>query len=179
MTDLVEKNLQQQIEIVKSQIRQCNDDEFDSLIYKYNIFNNIKNTITEEILEIENFKDRLESDNKILEKIYNRFLNVNIDFLPSTFDEVMLDTFLIKEQEREEKLINIFKEEYIAFPDDKGMLPSNATALQEYSLQEINLLVDRGILQKRNCTGLAFEFTEEYIDNLNELEQENEEQLEE
>lgn len=104
MNDLIEKNLQQQIEFVKNQIKQCNDEEFDFLIYKYNVFNAIKNTIVEGFLKIDNYIDKLEIDNKILEKIYNRFLDVNIDFSPSVFDEVMLDTFLIKEQEKEDEL---------------------------------------------------------------------------
>lgn len=42
MTELMEKNLKKQIDNVKEQIKQCTDEQFDSLIYKYNIFMSIK-----------------------------------------------------------------------------------------------------------------------------------------
>lgn len=166
MNELIENNLQKQIEEVKKQIKQCNDEQFDSLIYKYNVFNNIKNTFMEELLETNEFQKTLETDNRILEKIYNRFLKVNIEFSPTTFDDVMLETFLKEEHEREKELIEIFKKEYIEFPEDKGMLPANATILQEYHLQEINVLIDKGILKRRNCSGLAFEFTDDYLEQV-------------
>jgi len=166
MTDLMKKNLDEQIKMLKYQIQQCNDEKFDNLIHKYNIFNNIKNTIAEGIIETKNYKDRLEKDTLILDKIYNRFLDVDINAAIPTFDEVMLETFLEKEQEREEKLINIFLQEYLECPEDSGMVPENSSLLQNYCLLDINLLVDKGILQKRDCSGLAFEFTDQYIEKI-------------
>lgn len=166
MNELIENNLQKQIEEVKKQIKQCNDEQFNSLIYKYNVFNNIKNTFMEELLETNKFQKTLETDNRILEKIYNRFLKINIEFSLTTFDDVMLETFLKEEHEREKEIIEIFKKEYIEFPEDKGMLPANATILQGYHLQEINVLIDKGILEKRNCSGLAFEFTDDYLERV-------------
>ncbi len=109
MTDLIEKNLEEQIIMLKYQIQQCNDENFDNLIYKYNIFNNIKNTIVEENISIEKFQNKLETDNLILDKIYNRFLDVNITFSPPTFDPVMLETFL--EEECIDNLMNELDQE--------------------------------------------------------------------
>ena len=91
--DLIEENFQKQIDKLKEKIRNCYTDEFDNLIYKYNIFNNIKNTYTEKLFETEKYKDILENEN-ILEKIYNKFLQVNINSAPQIFDEFMLETFL-------------------------------------------------------------------------------------
>jgi len=167
---LIERNLQKQINEVMQQIKNCKEDEFESLVYKYNVFNDIKNTFDEEIVEVGNFKELLEQDKNILEKIYNKFLNVNIIFAPKTFDDVMLETFLnesnldykeIKEKQKKE-LIDIFKEEYKIDSIYNGMIPANATILQNYSLTLIHDLINDGILQERNCSGLAFEFTDDY-----------------
>ena len=105
--DLIEENFQKQIDILKEEIRNCYTDEFDNLIYKYNIFNNIKNTYTEKLLETDKYKNILENEN-ILEKIYTKFLQVNINSAPQIFDEFMLETFLNEisngeEEENEEE----------------------------------------------------------------------------
>ena len=102
--DLIEENLQRQIDKLKEEIRNCYTDKFDNLIYKYNIFNNIKNTYTEELLETDKYKNILENEN-ILERIYNKFLQVNINSAPQIFDEFMLETFLneITNSEEEEE----------------------------------------------------------------------------
>lgn len=94
MNKLIERNLEKQINEVMQQIKNCREGEFESLVYKYNVFNNIKNTFDEEIVEVGKFKELLEQDKNILEKIYNKFLNVNIIFAPKTFDDVMLENFL-------------------------------------------------------------------------------------
>ena len=91
--DLIEENFQKQIDKLKEEIRNCYTDEFDNLIYKYNLFNNIKNTYTEKLFETDKYKDILENEN-ILEKIYTKFLQVNINSAPQIFDEFMLETFL-------------------------------------------------------------------------------------
>lgn len=188
MNKLIERNLQKQINEVMQQIKNCKEDEFESLVYKYNVFNNIKNTFDEEIVEVGEFKELLEQDKNILEKIYNKFLNVNIIFAPKTFDDVMLETFLnesnsdykeTKEKQKKE-LIDIFKEEYKIDSIYNGMIPANATILQNYSLTLLYELAKDGILQERNCSGLAFEFTDEYkkqLENEKEEEESNEDEL--
>lgn len=178
MNKLIEQNLQKQINKVMQQIRNCKEDEFEPLVYKYNVFNDIKNTFNEEIIEVGEFKELLEQDKNILEKIYNKFLNINIIFAPKTFDAVMLETFLnesnldykeIKEKQKKE-LIDIFKEAYKIDAIYNGMIPVNATILQNYSLTLIYDLIKDEVLQKRNCSGLAFEFTDDYK---KQLEKEN------
>lgn len=179
---LIERNLQKQINDVIQQIRSCKDEEFESLVYKYNIFNSIKNTFDEEIIQTENFKELLEEDKNILEKIYSKFLDVNIIFAPKTFDDVMLETFLTEvnskyeeaKGEQKKELIEMFKEEYKRDSFYNGMIPANATQLQNYSLTIVYDLINDGVLQKRNCSGLAFEFTDEYI---RKIENEKEEEI--
>lgn len=92
--NLIELNIQKQIDKVREEIRTCKSEKFDSLIDKYNVFNNIKNTFDEELIETEQFQKVLEEDSEILEKIYNKVQNLNMYTLPPTFDEVMLETFL-------------------------------------------------------------------------------------
>lgn len=105
--NLIEINFQKQIDRIKNEIRNCNAEEFDALIYKYNIFNEIKSTFSEGIVKIDEFQGILENDSKLLEKIYNKFLNVNINFSPRTFDDVMLEEFL-----------NEIKTQYSVFSSD-------------------------------------------------------------
>ena len=100
--DLIEENLQKQIDKLKEKIRNCYTDEFDNLIYKYNIFNNIKNTYTEELIEADKYIKILESED-ILERVYNKFLQVNINSAPQIFDEFMLETFLNEITNNEEE----------------------------------------------------------------------------
>ena len=92
--DLIELNIQKQIDKVKKEIRVCKNEELDSLKDKYNMFNNIKNTIDEELIGTKQFQKILEEDSDILDKIYNKVQNLNMHTLPPTFDEVMLETFL-------------------------------------------------------------------------------------
>lgn len=92
--NLVEANLQKQIDKVKYEIRNCDLKDFDSLVDKYRVFNNIKNTFDEELVEVEPFQKVLEEDQEILEKIYNKVQGLDMYSLPPTFDEVMLETFL-------------------------------------------------------------------------------------
>jgi len=92
--DIIEENLQKQIDKLIFEIRTCDLKEFDKLIDKYNVFNNIKNTFDEEIVEVDKFKNILEEDHGILEKIYEKLQGLDMYSLPPTFDEVMLETFL-------------------------------------------------------------------------------------
>jgi len=185
---LIEQNLQKQINEVIRQIRTCKEHEFESFVYKYNVFNAIKNTFTEEIIKVGEFEKLLLEDKNILEKIYNKFLKVNILFAPKMFDDVMLSTFLkeinsadkeIKEKQKKE-LIDIFREEYRLDSVYNGMIPANATILKKYSLTLLYELINDEILQERNCFGLAFEFTEKYkkqLENEKEKEETKEDEL--
>ena len=92
--DVIEENLQKQIDKLIFEIRTCDLKEFDKLIDKYNVFNNIKNTFDEELVEVDKFKNILEEDHGILEKIYEKLQGLDMYSLPPTFDEVMLETFL-------------------------------------------------------------------------------------
>ena len=94
--DLIEMNLQKQIDKLKTKIRNCDSKEFDGLIQKYNMFNNIKNTYKEELIDSDKYKTILEDDEEILDKIYNEFAGMNMYSLPETFDEFALESFLDK-----------------------------------------------------------------------------------
>ena len=77
-------------------------------------------------------------------------------------------------------MIDIFKEEYKIDSIYNGMIPANATILQNYSLTLIHDLIKDGVLQERNCSGLAFEFTDDYkkqLENEKEEEEVNEDEL--
>lgn len=102
--DIIEENFQKQIDKLIFEIRTCDLKEFDKLIDKYNVFNNIKNTFDEELVEVDKFKNILEEDHGILEKIYEKLQGLDMYSLPPTFDEVMLETFLeeINKENQEE-----------------------------------------------------------------------------
>lgn len=65
-----------------------------------------------------------------------------------------------------EKLIEIFEKEYFEDKESKGFIPANSTLIKDWSIKDINDLIDKGILQKRNCQGLAYELTHNYISKL-------------
>lgn len=94
--DLIEINLQKQIDKLRNEIKNCNLDEFDNLIQKYNVFNNVKNTYIEELIDSDKYKNILEEDEELLDKIYKEFSGLNMYSLPETFDEVILEEFLDK-----------------------------------------------------------------------------------
>lgn len=188
MTDLIEKNLEEQIRMLKYQIQQCNDETFDNLIYKYNIFNNIKNTIVEENISIEKFQNKLETDNLILDKIYNRFLNINITFSPPTFDPVMLETFLKEEQKKDNPILesDTYKGIYYSVLEDcaenKGgyYIEFYKDLGNEYGEVDFNNRIDYMVIHIDNEDEMKNpkKCVEEYIENLiNELEEEKEEEL--
>jgi len=94
--DSIDMNLQKQIDKLKNEIQNCNLDEFDNLIQKYNLFNNVKNTYIEELIDSDRYKKILEEDEELLDKIYKEFSGLNMYSLPETFDEVILEEFLDK-----------------------------------------------------------------------------------
>lgn len=64
-----------------------------------------------------------------------------------------------KEKELKNIFYNDFKEEYLQNRNRDSFLPANSTILKDYSIIEIDSLVKKGILQKKNCEGLAYELT--------------------
>ena len=90
--------------------------------------------------------------------------------IESTKEEI--EKYLIKE------LSNIFEKEYFEDKSSNGFIPANSTLLDDYTIEEQEFLVEKGILQKRDCKGLAYELTDSYIqkiDNENKEESEGEE----
>ena len=81
-------------------------------------------------------------------------------------DEVIKESKQEIEKYLKLELVKMFEDNYYKFPEERGMLPTNATCLQKHSLIEIEYLVSEGILQKRDCEGLAYEFTDKYIEKL-------------
>lgn len=63
-------------------------------------------------------------------------------------------------------IINLFKEEYCKNKTYNGMLPANSTQLENYSVSQLELLVEKEILQVRDCEGLAYEFHPDYLKNV-------------
>lgn len=97
------ESFKQQLNSLKEQIRNCNDEEFNSLVYQYNFYQLVSNTLENEMIEVDKYKSVLESKN-LLQKLYNKFMNW-ID-APSMVDETVLEDFL-KEIELENKDISI------------------------------------------------------------------------
>lgn len=97
------ENFKQQLNSLKERIRDCKDEEFDSLVYQYNFYQLVNNTLENEMIEVNKYKNILESED-LLQKLYNKFMNW-ID-VPSMVDETALEDFL-KEIELEGKDISI------------------------------------------------------------------------
>lgn len=73
----------------------------------------------------------------------------------------------------EDRLIAIFEKEYFEDKTSNGFIPVNSSLISEWSLFDFDILVHKNILQVRECQGLAYELTDEYISKL-ENEEENE-----
>ena len=75
-----------------------------------------------------------------------------------------IEDYLIKD------LSKIYEKEYFKDKKSRGFIPANSSLLNEYSIEEQEFLVSKGILQKRDCEGLAYEFTDSYIQRLEDKE---------
>ena len=113
------------------------------------------------------FKEKIEY---ILEDLNFHFENGLL--INGKADEVIIKNKKEIENYLKNEITEIFRKEYLKDPENKGMLPMNSEKLNNRSPIELFYLVDEGILQKRDCEGLAFEFTDEYINNNFELEKE-------
>lgn len=188
--DLIEVNLQKQIDKVKYEIRNCDLKDFDSLIDKYQVFNNIKNTFDEELVEAERFQKVLEEDQEILEKIYNKVQGLDLYSLPPTFDEVMLEVFL-KEVEDEKKQNNVLASDmykgifYSVINDcdeNKGGYYIEFFKVRDESIGDVDFdnRLDYMVIHAENEYEMQHseEVVKSYIDTLlMELENENQEEL--
>ena len=84
-----------------------------------------------------------------------------------------IENFLIKD------LSKIYEKEYFNDKKNRGFIPANSSLLNEYSIEEQEFLVSKGILQKRDCEGLAYELTNSYIQKLEDKEIEEDEEEDE
>lgn len=94
-------NFKQQLNNLKEEIKQCKDEEFDRLVYKYNLFKLVNDTLENDVLECKKHTEILNNDTEILNKIYNKYMDW-ID-APNFVDENVLNEFL-NEIENEFKL---------------------------------------------------------------------------
>lgn len=72
----------------------------------------------------------------------------------------------MKKSNSNEELIRIFETEYWEDKESNGFIPANSTLIGNWSTKDIYDLIDRDILQIRNCQGLAYELTNNYIAKL-------------
>lgn len=79
----------------------------------------------------------------------------------------------MKKSNSNEELIRIFENEYWEDKESNGFIPANSILIRDWSTKDIYDLIDRDILQIRNCQGLAYELTQNYITKLeNEIAEE-------
>ncbi len=94
------ENFKQQLNSLKERIRDCKDEEFDSLVYQYNFYQLVNNTLENEMIENNKYNEILSNDKDVLNKLYNKFMGlVNT---PSMVDETALDEFLNEIEEEME-----------------------------------------------------------------------------
>ncbi len=126
---------------------------------------------------------RLAESYKKGDKDLNKKIEYVLEYCNFHYEASMLDKeqadLLIEENKREiekmieTELVDIFKKEYEEDIIYNGMLPANSYKLKDWSTNEITYLIDKGILQKRDCVGLAYEFTDEYISKMDVEKQED------
>ena len=86
------ENFKQQLNSLKEEIKVCKDEDFDRLVYKYNLFQLVNNTLENDMIEENKYTEILNNDPDILNKVYNKFMDwVNA---PSFVDYNVLDEFL-------------------------------------------------------------------------------------
>ncbi len=86
------ENFKQQLNSLKEEIKICKDEDFDRLVYKYNLFQLVNNTLENDMIEENKYTEILNNDPDILNKVYNKFMDwVNT---PSFVDYNVLDEFL-------------------------------------------------------------------------------------
>ena len=86
------ENFKQQLNSLKEEIKVCKDEDFDRLVYKYNLFQLVNNTLENDMIEENKYTEILNNDPDILNKLYNKFMDwINA---PSFVDYNVLDEFL-------------------------------------------------------------------------------------
>lgn len=86
----------------------------------------------------------------------------NLDYKIKEVNDRLEELYKMKEL----AIINIFREEYYRDKSYDGMLPANSTQLENYSISQLEWLVEKEILQVRDCEGLAYEFHPDYLKNV-------------
>lgn len=85
-------NFKQQLNSLKEEIKQCKDEDFDRLVYKYNLFQLVNTTMENEMIEDNKYTEILNNDPNLLNKIYDKYMDW-ID-APSMVDYDVLNDFL-------------------------------------------------------------------------------------
>lgn len=86
----------------------------------------------------------------------------NLDYKLKEINDRLEELYKLEEM----SIINLFKEEYCRDKSYGGMLPANSTQLENYPISQLEWLVEKEILQVRNCEGLAYEFHPDYLKNV-------------
>lgn len=60
-------------------------------------------------------------------------------------------------------LTKIYEDEYLKDKESRGFIPINSVLVKDWSIEEHEFLREKGILQKRNCVGSAYELSDSYI----------------
>lgn len=100
------ENFKHQLNSLKEEIRLCKDDDFDRLVYKYNLFQLVNNTMENGMIEENKYIEVLNKDPNVLNKIYDKFLGwidapnmVDYDVLNDFLNEIETDFKQIEEEE--------------------------------------------------------------------------------
>ncbi|MDO5555110.1 MAG: hypothetical protein Q4G09_00205 [Clostridia bacterium] len=152
---------------IKSDILAYISDYFVEKLEQGEITVSIVDSITDGICNDKYLMGDYDSINsKIYEIVSEKLNNMTSMNIKEAQSEKDYDSTLKKEKE----LIKIFTESFIK--DNliyEGMIPANADIIKKYTADELNLLINKGIIQTRNCNGLAYEFTQPYKDELLEI----------
>ena len=98
------KNFEHQLNNLKEQILKSEGKDFDKLVYKYQFYQMVNITLENEMIEIDKFKNILETDTRLLEKLYNKYMDL-VD-VKSQVDYNVLDIFLEEIKDENEKEIS-------------------------------------------------------------------------
>lgn len=105
------ENFKQQLNNLKQEIKQCCDEDFDRLVYKYHLFKLINDTLENEMIEEDKYMDILNNDPYILNKLYLKYMDwINA---PNLVDENVLDEFLNEIQNEFKQVETTIEEEEV------------------------------------------------------------------
>lgn len=153
--------------------------------YRTELIKHIKNTKYEDLKDIsKNLKYGLSSydlirianaykagNEKLKAKIEYILTDINYhskcnELISNNAEKIIKEAKQQIENDLEFFLTYVFESQYRKFPNENGMIPANSNLLDEYNNAEIEFLIKKNILQKRDCEGLAYEFTDSYIEKI-------------